>query len=90
MDLTMQKAIKRKYRGRVYDGITGLDILNIQNYTNMLDFLTLDILKELNIAKKIDYVYQKYFYSLGKETIKTIIDKLFKIIILTFVELYFN
>lgn len=66
------------------------DILNIQNYTNMLDFLTLDILKELNISKKIDYVYQKYFYSLGKETIKTIIDKLFKIVILTFVELYFG
>lgn len=66
------------------------EILNIQNYTNMLDFLTLDILKELNITKKIDYVYQKYFYSLGKETIKTIIDKLFKIVILTFVELYFG
>lgn len=66
------------------------DILNIQNYNNMLEFLTLDILKELNIAKKIDYVYQKYFYSLGKETIKTIIDKLFKIVILTFVELYFG
>lgn len=66
------------------------DILNIQNYTNMLEFLTLDILKELNIAKKIDYIYQKYFYSLGKETIKTIIDKLFKIVILTFVELYFG
>lgn len=66
------------------------EILNIQNYTNMLEFLTLDILKELNISKKIDYVYQKYFYSLGKETIKTIIDKLFKIVILTFVELYFG
>lgn len=66
------------------------DILNIQNYTNMLDFLTLDILKNLNITKKIDYIYQKYFYSLGKETIKTIIDKLFKIVILTFVELYFG
>lgn len=66
------------------------DILNLQNYTNMLDFLTFDILKELNQAKKIDYVYQKYFYSLGKETIKTIIDKLFKIVILTFVELYFG
>ena len=67
-----------------------LDILNIQNYTNMLDFLTLDILKELNIAKKINFVYQKYFYSLGKETIKTIIDKLFKIVIFTFVELNFG
>jgi hypothetical protein len=66
------------------------DILNIQNYTNMLEYLTLDILKELNLAKKIDYIYQKYFYSLGKETIKTIIDKLFKIVILTFVELYFG
>lgn len=66
------------------------DILNIQNYTNMLEFLTLDILKELRVAKKIDYVHQKYFYSLGKETIKTIIDKLFKIVILTFVELYFG
>ena len=66
------------------------DILNLQIYTNMLDFLTLDILKELNLSKKIDYIYQKYFYSLGKETIKTIIDKLFKIVILTFVELYFG
>jgi hypothetical protein len=66
------------------------DILNIQIYAGMLEFLTLDILKELNLSKKIDYIYQKYFYSLGKETIKTIIDKLFKIIILTFVELYFG
>ena len=65
------------------------DILNIQIYTSMLEFLTLDILKELNLSKKIDYIYQKYFYSLGKETIKTNIDKLFKIVILTFVELYF-
>ena len=66
------------------------EILNIQIYTSMLEFLTLDILKELNLSKKIDYIYQKYFYSLGKETIKTIIDKLFKIVILTFVELYFG
>jgi hypothetical protein len=66
------------------------DILNIQIYTNMLDYLSLDILNKLNLSKKIDYVYQKYFYSLGKETIKTIIDKLFKIVILTFVELYFD
>jgi hypothetical protein len=66
------------------------NILNIQIYTNMLDFLTLDILKELSFNKKLDYVYEKYFYSLGKETIRTIIDKLFKIIILTFVELYFG
>ena len=56
----------------------------------MLDYLTLDILNQLNLSKKIEYVYQKYFYSLGKETIKTIIDKLFKIVILTFVELYFG
>lgn len=71
---------------------TNLDngVLNIQIYTGMIEFLTLDILKELNLTKKIDYIYQKYFYSLGKETIKTIIDKLFKIIILTFVELYFG
>jgi len=66
------------------------DILNIQIYANMLDYLTLDILNELNSSKKIEYIYQKYFYSLGKETIKTIIDKLFKIVILTFVELYFG
>lgn len=65
-------------------------ILNMQIYTNMLEFLTLDILKELNIANKIDYIYHKYFYSLGKTTIKTIIDKLFKIVILTFVELCFG
>jgi hypothetical protein len=65
------------------------EILNIQIYTNMLDYLTLDILNELNLSKKIEYIYQKYFYSLGKETIRTIIDKLFKIVILTFVELYF-
>ena len=66
------------------------DILNLQIYSNMLDFLTLDILKELEVSKKIDFIHQKYFYFLGKETIKTIIDKLFKIIILTFVELYFG
>ena len=39
---------------------------------------------------KIDYIYHKYFYSLGETTIKTIIDKLFKIVILTFVELCFG
>ena len=66
------------------------DILNIYVYSNMLDYLSLDILNELSLSKKIDYIYQKYFYSLGKETIKTIIDKLFKIVILTFVELYFG
>lgn len=66
------------------------DVLNVQSYLNMLDFLTLDILKELNLANKLDFVYQKYFYCLGKDTIKTIIDKLFKIVILTFVELYFG
>jgi hypothetical protein len=66
------------------------NILNLQSYSKMIDFLTLDILKELCLNNKLEYVYQKYFYSLGKETIKTIIDKLFKIIILTFVELYFG
>lgn len=66
------------------------DILNIKNYNDMLEFLTLDILKKLESMNKLNYIYNKYFYSLGKETIKTIIDKLFKIIILTFVELYFG
>ena len=67
-----------------------LSILNVQNYTGMLDFITLDILKELKSDNKIEYIFEKYFHSLGKETIKTIIDKLFKIIIFTFVELYFG
>jgi hypothetical protein len=66
------------------------NILNIQIYTSMLDFITLDILKKLNSDNKIEYIFEKYFYSLGKETIKTIIDKLFKIIIFTFVELYYG
>jgi len=66
------------------------NILNIQIYTGMLDFITLDIFKKLNSDNKMEYIYEKYFYSLGKETIKTIIDKLFKIIIFTFVELYFG
>jgi hypothetical protein len=70
----------------------GLDsnILNINIYAGMLDFITLDIFKELNLDNKMEYVFDKYFHSLGKETIKTIIDKLFKIIIFTFVELYFG
>lgn len=65
-------------------------VLNLHSYTNMLDFLTLDILNELNQNNKLDYMSQKYFHFLGKETIKIIIDKLFKIVILTFVELYFG
>jgi hypothetical protein len=65
-------------------------VLNLNIYTNMLDFLALDILKDLSQNNKLEYIYEKYFYSLGKETIKTIIDKLFKIVILTFVELYFG
>lgn len=66
------------------------EILNLHSYTNLLDFLTLDILNKLNQSKKLDYMSQKYFNFLGKETIKIIIDKLFKIVILTFVELYYG
>ncbi len=65
-------------------------ILNLINYNNMLEFLSLDILSQLNYVNKLEYMFEKYFYSLGKETIKTIIDKLFKIVIFTFVELYFG
>jgi hypothetical protein len=65
-------------------------ILNLLIYTNMLEYLSLDILNELNANNKLEYIFEKYFYSLGKETIKTIIDKLFKIIIFTFVELYYG
>lgn len=66
------------------------DILNLKNYNNMLEYITLDILNKLKLANKLEYIYQKYFFSLGKETIKTIIDKLFKIVICTFVDLYFD
>ena len=66
------------------------NILNLTIYSNMLEYLTLDILSQLNLNNKLNYIYEKYFYSLGKETIKTIIDKLFRIIIFTFVELYFG
>ena len=65
-------------------------ILNLLIYNNMLEYLSLDILNQLNTTNKLEYIFDKYFYSLGKETIKTIIDKLFKIIIFTFVELYFG
>ena len=66
------------------------DILNLNIYTNMIDFLSLDILKSLSSNGKLEYIYEKYFHSIGKETLRTIIDKLFKIVILTFVELYFG
>ena len=66
------------------------NILHINNYNSLLEYLSLDILNELSINKKLDYIFEKYFYSLGKETIKNIIDKLFKIVILTFIELYFG
>jgi hypothetical protein len=65
-------------------------ILNLLIYNNMLEYLSLDILNELNTNNKLEYIFEKYFYSLGKETIKTIIDKLFKIVIFTFVELYYG
>ena len=65
-------------------------ILNLIIYNNMLEYLSLDILNELNSNNKLEYIFEKYFNSLGKETIKTIIDKLFKIVIFTFVELYFG
>ena len=66
------------------------DVLNIYNYSNMLDFITLDILNQLKLTNKLEYIFEKYFFSLGKETIKTIIDKLFRIVIFTFIELYFG
>lgn len=66
------------------------NILNIQIYNGMLEFISLDILKELNLNNKLEYMFEKYFHSLGKETIKSIIDKLFRIVILTFVELTFG
>ena len=56
----------------------------------MLDFITLDILNKLNLTNKLECIFEKYFFSLGKETIKTIIDKLFRIVIFTFIELYFG
>jgi hypothetical protein len=65
-------------------------ILNLLIYNNMLEYLSLDIINQLNSNNKLEYIFEKYFYSLGKETIKTIIDKLFKIVIFTFVELYFG
>ncbi len=65
-------------------------ILNTMIYNSMLEFLTLDILKSLRTYNKLAYIYEKYFYLLSKDTIKIIIDKLFKIIIFTFVELYFG
>lgn len=65
-------------------------ILNLLIYNNMLEYLSLDILNELNTNNKLEYIFEKYFYSLGKETIRTIIDKLFKIVIFTFVELYYG
>lgn len=65
-------------------------ILNLLIYNNMLEYLSLDIIHQLNSNNKLEYIFEKYFYSLGKETIKTIIDKLFKIVIFTFVELYFG
>lgn len=65
-------------------------VLNLIIYNNMLEFLSLDIINQLNTNNKLEYIFEKYLYSLGKETIKTIIDKLFKIIIFTFVELYFG
>jgi len=66
------------------------NVLNIHNYSNMLDFLTLDILSSLNISNKLDYIFEKYFCSLGKDMIKIIIDKLFRIVIFTFIDLYFG
>lgn len=65
-------------------------ILNILIYNNMLEYLSLDIISQLCTNNKLEYIFDKYFYSLGKETIKTIIDKLFKIVIFTFVELYYG
>ena len=65
-------------------------ILNLLIYNNMLEYLSLDIINQLNSNNKLEYIFEKYYYSLGKETIKTIIDKLFKIVIFTFVELYFG
>lgn len=66
------------------------NVLNLHNYSNLLDFITLDILNQLNLTKKLEYIFEKYYCSLGKDTIKIIIDKLFKIVIFTFIELYFG
>jgi hypothetical protein len=66
------------------------NVLNAHVYNGMLEFISLDILNKLNITKKLEYIFEKYLHSLGKETIKSIIDKLFRIVILTFVELTFG
>lgn len=66
------------------------EILNLYNYSNMIEFLTLEILNQLKLTNKLEYIIEKYFFSLGKETIKSIIDKLFKIVIFTFIELYYG
>lgn len=73
------------------------DYLNINNdvfdlfiYNGLLDYVTFDMLNQLKKENKLNYIFQKYFFSLGKDTIKTIIDKLFRIIICTFIELCFG
>jgi len=66
------------------------EILNFYNYSNMIEYLTLEMLNQLKLTNKLEYIFEKYFFSLGKETIKSIIDKLFKIVIFTFIELYYG
>lgn len=57
------------------------------NYIDLLNYITIDIINNMIEENKILEFFERYFYSLGKKTIKIIIDKIFKIIIFTFVEL---
>jgi hypothetical protein len=62
-------------------------IFDKESYEDLLEYISSEIINKLINENKIILFLERYLYSFGKNTIKTIIDKLLKIIILTFLEL---
>ena len=62
-------------------------IFDKENYDDLLEYISSEIVNKLINDNKIILFLERYLYSFGKNTIKIIIDKLLKIIILTFLEL---
>jgi hypothetical protein len=62
-------------------------IFDKESYEDLLEYISSEIINNLINENKIILFLERYLYSLGKKTIKTIIDKLLKIIIFTFLEL---
>jgi predicted nucleotide-binding protein (sugar kinase/HSP70/actin superfamily) len=63
------------------------DFFNSKVYNDLCDFIVYDIFNKLISNKKIDMFLNRYFNIVGIKIINSIINKLLKIIFLTFVDM---